>query len=980
MARSTKKSMPTEKRIDARRDFTRRILPWLITAVMLAVYVGTLNHWVSFLNLQIVTFTSGWFWEPQLIGPLYYLITLPIRLLPAPAIPFALNLFSAVCAALTLGLLARSVGLLPHDRTEAQQARERNDFFLLTIRSAWFPPFLAVLLCGLQLTFWEMATNGGNEMFDVLLFALVVWSLLEYRLDEREWRLYLSSVIVGAGMAEGGTMVGFFPLFIVAIIWVRGLRFFNLQFLGRMAVCGLAGVSFFLLLPVLAAISGKTYLTFFQLLKFSLMPQYQVLKLFFLAVTNPGQYLDDLIMPLFISLMPLLVLSIRWKFGDSSRIGSALANITFHSIHAIFLGVCAWLVFDPPFSPREKGFGLTLYYVIALSAGYYAGYFLLIFGKRHPRSEEFPPISVKLLNWTVVAGVWLLGILAVVGLVYKNKPLIQAANDNSLSRYASLIVKSLPSAGAIVISDDPRQLYLTQAALAHDGRMKDYLLIDSSSLGYPGYHRYLHKTSPQKWPLLVTPQQTNMLNPIGLLGMFAMLNRSNTLCYLQPSFGYYFEEFYLEPHGLVYQLKLLPNDTLLPPLPNKDLIRKNEEFWADAQTDVLASVENSLAADSQKQETFAESQLGRLHIPHEVNFNAAFVGLYCSRSLNFWGVELQKANMLTNAAACFQRALALNPDNVVAQINLGFNRKLQAGDHHSVDISQTSPDHLGKFDDLLQAIKEGGPFDEPAFCYEWGYTLVAPDNGYFRQAAAQFERVRQLDPGYLPDRIWLARIYALNHLPDRVLDVLAAPMNRSENFSPDEAGTTELDMLASAAYFQKNELPKGVHLLEKEVSRDPTNNALLTAVEQIYVTHGLFTNALAITDRKLSVSSNDPNWLFMRGYIYNQLKKYNEAIGAFNAVLAIRKDDPNALFERAGAYLSMSNYSAARADYEKEQTLQTNSYQAAFGLGETAWRQHDTNEAIRNFEVYLANAPTNIPQTKAVIERLHELKQSQGDK
>lgn len=373
--------MPPEKRIDARRDFTRRVLPWLVAAGMLAVYLATLNDWVSLFNLQTVSTVSGWSWTPQLSSPLYILVTLPLRLLPAPTIPYALNLFSAVCAALTLGLLVRSVGLLPHDRTEAQQARERNDFFLLTIRSAWLPPVLAALLCGFQLTFWQTATTGGIESFDLLLFAFVIWSLLEYRLDEAEWRLFLSSAIVGAGMAEGPSMVGFFPLFIVAIIWIRGLRFFNLQFIGRMTLCGLAGILLCFILPIFAAIQGKTSFSFFQLLKFSLLPQYQMLKLYFLSATNPSGYFDDIIMPLFISLMPLLVLSVRWKFGDSSRIGSALTNVTFHSIHAIFLAVCVWLVFDPPFSPREKHFGLSLYYLIAISTGYYTGYFLLIFGK-----------------------------------------------------------------------------------------------------------------------------------------------------------------------------------------------------------------------------------------------------------------------------------------------------------------------------------------------------------------------------------------------------------------------------------------------------------------------------------------------------------------------------------------------------------------------------------------------------------------------
>ena len=43
---------------------------------------------------------------------------------------------------------------------------------------------------------------------------------------------------------------------------------------------------------------------------------------------------------------------------------------------------------------------------------------------------------------------------------------------------------------------------------------------------------------------------------------------------LNPSFGYYFEKFYQEPHGLVYALKPLPEDTLLPPVIDYEFDRR----------------------------------------------------------------------------------------------------------------------------------------------------------------------------------------------------------------------------------------------------------------------------------------------------------------------------------------------------------------------------------------------------------------------
>ena len=203
--------MATEIRTDPRRDFVPRRLPWLLAAAMLLVYWLTLNRWVSLFNVASVAKISGWTWQPEMLNPITFLVTFPLRWLPATVIPLALNFFSAVCAVLTLALLARSVALLPHDRTDAQREREKSDFSFLTTGSAWLPPLLAVLVCGLQLTFWERATNWTGEMFDLLLFAFVIWSLLEYRLDEQEWRLYVAGFVYARG--DGGRLGddGFLP-------------------------------------------------------------------------------------------------------------------------------------------------------------------------------------------------------------------------------------------------------------------------------------------------------------------------------------------------------------------------------------------------------------------------------------------------------------------------------------------------------------------------------------------------------------------------------------------------------------------------------------------------------------------------------------------------------------------------------------------------------------------------------------------------
>ena len=225
------------------RRFAQDSLPWVVGAAALAVYLATLNHWVTPGSLALIARVNGWEWQSTISQPLLYILTFPFRWLPAGWVPLALNLFTAVGAALTLMTLARSVALLPHDRLEEQRSLVENEQGLLTLRGAWVPVVLAAVALGLQLTFWEQAIAATGELLDLLLFAYIIRCLLEHRRDERPAWLDRAAFLFGCGMANNWGMVPFLPLFILALLRTKRLGFFSLRTVRRIERSGWESVA-----------------------------------------------------------------------------------------------------------------------------------------------------------------------------------------------------------------------------------------------------------------------------------------------------------------------------------------------------------------------------------------------------------------------------------------------------------------------------------------------------------------------------------------------------------------------------------------------------------------------------------------------------------------------------------------------------------------------------------------------------------------
>lgn len=1004
-------------------------LPWIAGAVALVIYLITLNHWVTMASLPVVAKVTGWDWYPPLQAPLHYVLTLPVRLLPTAWQPVALNGFAAICAAATIGLLARSVALLPHDRTREQRQREHSEFSLLSIRAAWLPPVLAALVCGLQLSFWEHATAGTGEALDLLLFAFVIRELLEYRIDGRETRLTRLALVYALGMTNNWAMVGFLPFFIGALVWIKGWAFFDVKFLLRMAGWGLAGLSLYLLLPLVNVLSGSSAAGFWQLLKMEVASQLNFLRFF-------PKYV--LVLVGLTSLLPLFIISIRWpsSFGDTSIIGATLSNVMFRVVHAMFLVACLWVAFDPRFSPRALGQGLPMlpaYYLGALCIGFLSGYFLLVFGRPTAKAWQRPSPVMRALGPAAVASVWIALVAVPAGLIYQNGPSILTAQSPLLADFAALATRDLPASGAVLVSDESLTLLLLEASLRRQGREHPHLMIDTTLLPYQTHHRQLQRRYGARAPDLLREEGApDPLDTARLTSFLVELTRSNRVFYVNPSFGYFFESLYQQPHRLHYEVKEFQTDDVEPPPLNAAQIAANDAFWAQT----LPTLDRLLPAVRRK------------------NPDALFVGRAVSRALNSWGVALQRLGRLDEAAKYFEQAQTLNPDNFIAGINREFNRHLRRGQAMLLPLDRATEGKISSHRSWDPILMAHGPVDEPGLCLRLGQEFA--QNGLLRQAAQQLVRVQTLTPQNVQARMLLAEMYLEGRVPDKTLETVAqlrTPPTVQALSLTNQIQLTRLEALAhfskaqihqaagdrtqaeqefakaegvlSAAlrqypqqdslletlaqiYWLADRLPKALETMDRQLQLSPGNVTVLLNKAAIHMkAHDFaraqgqidlalktapnhlgalflqanlhmqtkaYDKAAAVIDQILQLDANNTQALLSRAAIAIETKAYAQAFDPLNKILAQNRDHSAALMNRAIANLLSDRLDDAQRDYEKLRRLLPKVHAVYYGLGEIAFRRQRTAEAIAHYEAYLKYAPADLEEAKSVAARLSQLK------
>ncbi len=941
-------------------NLTRRF-PWLVALLAFVFYLATASHGVTMNSLVLTAKLAGWDGTPLVGQPLLWLLTLPLRLLPEGWIPVALNLFSAITAALTLGLLARSVQLLPWDQPWTDANR----------RLAALPVWLAAGLCGLEFNFWQDATAATGEMLDLLLLAASVWLLLEYRV-RREARWLDAAVLVwGLGMAENWLMLPALPLFIAGVIWLQGRRFFRVKFLLRLTGLGLVGFSLYALLPLVNGLNPHSPWSFGEAWLVSLKQTKNMALLIYYQFWRAHRLLTVAVVIYY--LVPTLPCLVHLR-DEGTRNKSGVDRFQVWLYRGLRVGLllaCGWLAFDPVTGPRQlvqHQLGATLPllsfdYLNALGAAFLIGNLLLI--TQHPVVEERRRRSPSKISWRKLAVPCAAGILAllVAALAARNAPTILRANIHPLQRFGELAAESLPAGHGMVLSDQPQKLAVFQAALSHRRNASDWLAVDTRALPTVDYRAQLERRRPAGW---LTESNRHELSPLETLQLLDHLAQTNRLFYLHASYGYFFERFYLEPTGAIYEMKLRGANPLDLPALTAAATAANETFWTAAWQKDFSPL---IPAASQRP-TFWEKKIQRFGFTPAPRPQDRLLAEWYSLALDNWGVTQQQQNRLSEARLRLEQALQLNPNNFSARISLAANTNLQAGLKLSLaDVGKVA-EQLGKLDRISLLMNSSGRFDDPIFCYLLG--CVFQKTGLRLQAVEQFERTRALAPDVIAPEFALAELYSQLQLTDRARPLINQLRDETKKHPASAPVDLELALLEANSWLAQTNTANARSALQSVLQQHPDDAQIENRVIGAYLAFGDFTNALRLVDRQLAKSPDNVQILNNQATILMQAGRPAEAIPILNHALTLT-NLPAIQLSRAFARLASEDYAAAETDYRELEKAGAEPGAVNFGLAGIAYHRHDTNQTVQYLRLCLTNTPAGTMLWRQASARLRML-------
>jgi tetratricopeptide (TPR) repeat protein len=763
-------------------------------------------------------------------------------------------------------------------------------------------------------------------------------------------------------MADNWMMTGYFPVMLAAIIWVKGFRsFLNPRFLSRMTLWGLAGAGVCLLLPALQGMASGNRLDFWLALKAHLKSQKDSLG------TLRGSAFRLLILT---GVLPYLILAVRWKShtvqaADDIGLGVYFTKASGHFVHGLFFLTSIWIALDPVLVAQNLDRGIPLlihHYSWALVSGYCAGYFLL-FGSRGGRRW---PARV------LVAATWLLLGVLPVALLWENLGGIRITNGRAVRTFARELYEDLPARKSVALSEEAWGLLLLRSELAARSCNKDVILVETPSLVSSRYHEIMRERFAWRWPAVLPADRQEQIRPQHLLSLVSGFAAREPVVYLHPSSGLFLESFMDEPCGTAHRLVPRPAGEKAGITLADRIVTANEQIWQQRWTNALAPLAAQFAADRMAADRWSRKAWKWLRLSSRPNPTATILGAAWSKSLNYWGVQALRSGRGTEAAEWFRRAVALNPDNLAALINMEYAERLRRGDRRWLTVAEARrlfPGPFALYENWWEVHSRNGPVDEPAFLLHTARALLASQNP--RQAAIAFARCAELSPDLPAPKLWQAHCRNLtrNHAGALELADEVGPSIQRLN----GRGLGQLLQCRATALQGLGRTNDAATFIERFVGEHGKHGEVLDAAAHLHAANGQFQSELALREELCRRAPDNPELLAKEGLAELRLARYDDAIATLTRALVLSPAHDEARLLRAVARLGADQWEAAREDYELLLKKPGHSQTALFGLGDIAWRERDTNAVRLYYERFLSNSAASSPRAAVASERLKHL-------
>jgi tetratricopeptide (TPR) repeat protein len=398
---------------------------------------------------------------------------------------------------------------------------------------------------------------------------------------------------------------------------------------------------------------------------------------------------------------------------------------------------------------------------------------------------------------------------------------------------------------------------------------------------------------------------------------------------------------------------------------------QNEQRWQERWNTKL----KGLADQTHSQPKFATwtNLLSRsLHVKPERNATLSLLCATYSKSLNYWGVRMQRLGRWREAGSWFERSIELSPENLAARINLAYNQRAQNGNRARLEADAVKVEFgalLDQYHTWLEVLNRNGLVDEPSVLFEMARSLLASKNNY--QAVRQMERCVELAQDWLEPKLWLALGFIDLRDFSSALRVTDMAQPNSER-----AGAQELAQLLFCRTTALHGLGRTNEALDGIAGfvRAHDNSAeILAATAEVFAQNLQFEESLLALEPLLRREPNDPKLLERKGMAELQLGRYESAIATFGRALAAEPTNDDLRLQRAVARMGAGQLNEAGEDYQALLQTTRNSPNALYGLGGIAWRKHETNAAIQFYRQYISASSPESPQYKLAAARLKHL-------